>query len=192
MKLKIHKLKKLRIKNVASKNIILFLTLMLTFSCCNKDDDDNNNETLPPATQIGAGTFACYVNGTSYIDTSGGYFNCFYQFVDSEYYFGISGLDENHSLFSVIGLASNASTIEDGVQYSLTCNEPQNHYGEVAFKNQLLGATTCNSSFGTMIITKLDFTNNIVSRTFEFDIIHPSTGETIQIRDGRFDTLFTQ
>lgn len=172
------------------KNIFLTLILLATLSCCNNDDD--NTETLPPATQTGAGTFACYVNGTSYIDTSGGYFNCFYQFIDGEYFFGIGGEDENHSIFRQVILSSNASKIEENAQYTLNCNEPGNHYGEVAFTGQLLDATTCNTNFGTMTITKLDFTNNIVSGTFEFDIIHPDTGEIIQIRDGRFDTLFTQ
>ena len=172
------------------KKLFLLAAIALTLSCCNKDDD--HTESLPPATQTGAGTFACKVNGTSYIDTSGGYFNCFYQLVDGDYYFGIGGNDDNHDLFSIIKLASNASIIEEGMQYTLTCNELQNHYGEVAFVDLLLNATSCNTSFGSMTITKLDFVNNIVSGTFEFDIVHPNTGETIQIREGRFDTLFTQ
>ncbi|MFV0572245.1 MAG: hypothetical protein ACK5M1_07435 [Xanthomarina gelatinilytica] len=172
------------------KHIFLILILLATLSCCKNDDD--NNDTLPPATQTGAGIFACYVNGTSYIDTSGGYFNCFYQFIDGEYFFGIGGEDNNHNLFDQIILASNASSIEEGIVYTLTCNLTDSYYGEVAFTGQLLDATTCNTNFGTMTITKLDFTNNIISGTFEFDIIHPNTGETIQIREGRFDTLFTQ
>ena len=171
------------------KKLLVLLTVALTISCCNKDDD--NTETLPPATQTGAGTFACKVNGTSYIDTSGGYFNCFYQLVDGDYYFGISGEDENNIL-RVIALASNAFEIEEGLQYTLTCDEPNNHYGEVGFTNQLVNSNTCNSNYGSMIISKLDFINNIVSGTFEFDIVHPNTGETIEIREGRFDTLFTQ
>jgi hypothetical protein len=172
------------------KKVFLLFAIVLTLCGCN--NDDNNNETLPPATQTGAGTFACFVNGKPFIDKSGGYFNCFYQFVDGEYYFSIGGEDEDHDRFSLIKLASNSIKIESNVQYNLLCNESQNYYGEVLFANQLLGATTCNSTFGTMTITKLDFNNNIVSGTFEFDIIHPITGETIQIRDGRFDTLFTQ
>ncbi|MFV0572243.1 MAG: hypothetical protein ACK5M1_07425 [Xanthomarina gelatinilytica] len=171
------------------KNILYILFAILIISC-NKDDD--NTETLPPATQTGAGIFACYVNGTSYIDTSGGYFNCFYQLIDGEYFFGIGGEDENHNIFRQVILSSNASEIEENIQYNLNCNEPNNHYAEVAFTGQLLDATTCNTNFGTMTITKLDFTNNIISGTFEFDIIHPNTGETIQVREGRFDTLFTQ
>jgi len=42
-----------------------------------------------------------------------------------------------------------------------------------------------------MKITKLDHTNGIVSGTFWFDIIDYQ-GNPHQIREGRFDTLFTQ
>ncbi len=175
-------------KLIIMKKTFLVFILLTTLSSCSKDD---NKQALPPATQTGAGTFACYVNGHAFIDTSGN-FNCFYQFIDGEYFFGIGGEDENHNVFDQIILSSNASEIEQGVEYILTCNEPNNYYGEVAFTGQLLDATTCNTNLGMMTITKLDFTNNIVSGTFTFDIIHPYTGEIIEIRDGRFDTLFTQ
>ncbi|CAM1334565.1 hypothetical protein [Tenacibaculum aestuariivivum] len=75
------------------KNIFYIIILIATLSCC-KNDDDNNTEALPPATQTGAGTFACKVNGQSFIDTSGGYFNCFYQFIDGKYFFSVSGNDD--------------------------------------------------------------------------------------------------
>ncbi|MDR6968235.1 PBP1b-binding outer membrane lipoprotein LpoB [Flavobacterium arsenatis] len=172
------------------KKIILIFAILLIVCGCN--NDDNNNETLPPATQTGAGTFACYVNGKPYIDKSGGWFNCYYQFVDGQYYFAIGGEDRNHPVFDFIAIASNSSEIEGGKEYPLLCNQTNNHYAEVAFTNQLLTTTTCNTNYGTLVITKLDFDNKIVSGNFEFDVIHPNTGETIQIRDGRFDTLFTQ
>ena len=45
---------------------------------------------------------------------------------------------------------------------------------------------------GKLIITKLDFENQIVSGIFWFDLENPFTGERVEIREGRFDTLFTQ
>ena len=74
------------------KTTLIILTLFATLSCCKKDDA---NDQLPPATQTGAGTFACKVNGQNFIDTSGGYFNCYYQFNDGDYYFGISAYDDD-------------------------------------------------------------------------------------------------
>ena len=52
----------LQFKHYTMKKLILLFTVSLILSCCNSDDD-NNTETLPPATQTGAGTFACKVKG---------------------------------------------------------------------------------------------------------------------------------
>jgi uncharacterized lipoprotein NlpE involved in copper resistance len=38
------------------KKVFLLFAIVLTLCGCN--NDDNNNETLPPATQTGAGTLA--------------------------------------------------------------------------------------------------------------------------------------
>lgn len=97
------------------KNLLLLLLTTFALSCCNKDDDQPKTELekLPPATQTGAGTFACYVNGKPFIDTSGGYFNCYYQFTGGEYYFGIKGKDKIGQLVS-ISLGTIKKTISEG------------------------------------------------------------------------------
>ncbi|WP_338157225.1 hypothetical protein [Avrilella dinanensis] len=43
-----------------------------------------------------------------------------------------------------------------------------------------------------MTITRFDIDEEIVSGTFWFDLENPWTGETIEIREGRFDTHFSQ
>ena len=79
------------------KKLFLLLVLTLTLSSC---DDDNSVQSLPEATQTGRGVFACYVDGKPFIDSSGNpngiSFNCFYQLIDGEYYFGIGGDDNSH------------------------------------------------------------------------------------------------
>ena len=50
---------------------------------------------------------------------------------------------------------------------------------------------TSNLNTGELKITKLDFTNNIVSGTFWFDV-KDNQNVVHQIRDGRFDMKFTQ
>ena len=50
---------------------------------------------------------------------------------------------------------------------------------------------TNNLNTGELKITKLDFTNNIVSGTFWFDV-KDNQNVIHQIRDGRFDMKFTQ
>lgn len=174
----------------------IFYLLVFSFLIllgCNKDDDSNNEE-LPPATQTGAGIFACYVNGQPFIDTSGGYFNCFYQFVDGDYYFGIQGLDEVDMLTSVT-IGTEKREIDDGSTYDLLNNIEGNVWAGGRFLlniNSSEFSLTNQNYTGELTITKLDFESHIVSGTFWFNVENPYTGETVEIRDGRFDTLFTQ
>ena len=92
-------------------------------------------------------------------------------------------------------MTTNKKQIEQGITYQLI--EPINgNANGVAGITQSVGSGTnsyTNSQYaGKLTITKLDFTNHIVSGTFWFDIKNPYTNETVQIRDGRFDTIFTQ
>lgn len=106
-------------KNPFMKVAILFFAIIL-LSGCNKDDD--TPQTLPEATQTGRGIFACYVNGKPFIDNSGSpnsiSFNCFYQLVNEEYYFGIQG--GHNGVDSVISIRF--SNINFGIQQSTTYN----------------------------------------------------------------------
>ena len=176
------------------KKLILF-TLLFTslLSCCDKDDNEAN-EVLPPATQTGAGTFACKINGQSFIDTSGGYFNCFYQLIDGKYFFGIQGKDKVGTQTSVT-IGTTAKTVSEGETLQLLRNINGNAWAGGRFKLNINSSEFSNTDenyTGELTITKLDFTNHIVSGTFWFNIKNPYTNETVEIREGRFDTLFTQ
>ncbi len=176
------------------KKLILF-TLLFTslLSCCDKDDNDVN-EVLPPATQTGVGTFACKVNGQPFIDTSGGYFNCYYQLIEGKYHFGIGGSDKVQSLISIV-LETKKKQIFENNTYPLLKNIDGNAWAGSSFNpssNSQTFATTDENYTGELTITKLDFTNHIVSGTFWYNIKNPYTNETVEIREGRFDTLFTQ
>ena len=51
------------------KNLLLLLLVTFAISCCNKGDDDQPKtelEKLPPATQTGANTAGCLVNGVAF------------------------------------------------------------------------------------------------------------------------------
>ena len=171
------------------KKLFLLAAIALTLSCCNKDDD--HTETLPPATQTGEGTFACKINGRSFIDSSGGYFNCFYQFVDGEYYFSISGEVDNQEPCDIT-IGTIALKIEEGQTYNLLDAANGNAGANLFFCNELQGYETNNNYSGNLKITKLDFVNNIVSGIFNFTILNSQTNTEYIITEGRFDTLFTQ
>ena len=180
------------------KKTLLVLILTLPFwglGGCNKDDDKPADPVnlLPPITQTGAGTFGALVDGKPFIGKNP-YFNCYYQFVDGGYYFGLGGEDER-SLPQYIYILSENIQLKQGETYELLDVEKGNAYGGGGF---IFSYTSSSQSYtnktftGELTITKLDFTNNIVSGTFWFDLKHPVTGERVKIREGRFDTRFTQ
>ena len=161
------------------KKIVLILLITFTLSSCNNDDDKPKTELekLPPATQTGANTFGCLLDGKAFLP---GNFpnatNCFYQLVDGEYYFALntSNINEDDLLIS-IGLITNAKQIEQNGQYAL----------------EGIFTTTDGVSYtGELHITHLNETNYTVSGTFWFDIID-FQGNVHQIREGRFDMQYT-
>uniref|UniRef100_UPI004049BF6D hypothetical protein n=1 Tax=Flavobacterium sp. TaxID=239 RepID=UPI004049BF6D len=174
------------------KLFFIFLTALALMSC-DKDDDVPTNpvDQLPPATQTGAGTFGCLVNGVPFVDNSG-FFNCFYQLVNGEYYFGIRGRQESFIRQIVIG--SEKKNIDINVSLTLKSRNEGNFWANVSFDDcsTCLNANTTDQNPGIITFTKLDFQNNIVSATFEFTVIDPNTGTIYEITEGRFDSFFTQ
>ena len=171
------------------KNLLYLLLITFSLCCCNKDDDKPPLQQLPPATQIGAGTFGCLVNGEPFIDNSG-FFNCFYQFVDGEYYFGID-LEFNRNLRN-LNIGTNSVQFNSGLDIILSENITGE--GEAVFlvNTGLYDISTTSELPGNLKITYFNLTQNIVSATFEFTIKDPNTGLVYNVTDGRFDAKFTQ
>ncbi|RZJ63743.1 MAG: hypothetical protein EOO47_28045 [Flavobacterium sp.] len=176
-------------KTFLKTTILLFIIAII--NSCSKDDD-KGVESLPPATQTGARTFGCLVDGNAFIDT--GAINCFYQYVDGGYYFAVGG--ENNSENPIgVNIATYNKTISQGETLPLTLRQDGYAWGGAFFE---LTSTNGESGFtnneytGEVTITKLDYESNIVSGTFWLDVKHPETGARIKITDGRFDTHFSQ
>jgi hypothetical protein len=174
------------------KNLIYVLSFLpiLAITSCNDDDDDCQGiDCLPPATQTGAGTFGCLVNGEPFVDNSG-FFNCFYQLVDGEYYFGIQAENLVNGI-DLVGLGSNGREITINNVISLNQNLPDNFYGGVSVTN-LGGNIRTSNNGGSIMFTRFTTNPNIVSASFAFTIIDPNTGVVYEITEGRFDAQFTQ
>lgn len=171
--------------------LLLFTLLTITVSSC-KNDEENTPpiKQLPEATQEGRGIFGCLVNGEPFIET-GTFFNTFYQQVDGEFFFAIGGEKDDFIIRQII-LASQNAQIAEAEIYQLSSLEDGNHYGECSFQGVGVSGDTGDTMVGELEITKLDFDNSVVSGTFWFDVIHPETNVRYEIREGRFDTLFTQ
>ena len=176
------------------KKLLSILMFASIFIACNKEDNPkptNPIDQLPPATQIGANTFGCLLDGEVFKpDNLPNRTNCFYQFLNGEYYFYVSAQKKlaNDDLIT-LALKTQKKQIFQNENYSLF----EDKVGKISgnyLKNLDFYSTSISYS-GQLKITKLDFTNNIVSGTFFYDV-KDSQNIVHQIRDGRFDMRFTQ
>ncbi|MBF6608583.1 MAG: hypothetical protein ITG00_07575 [Flavobacterium sp.] len=172
------------------KNTFLLVVAALLLSCSN---DEGGLPPLPAATQTGERTFGCLVDGVAFIHDSN-VINCYYQYVDGEYYFGIKGDNYDNNPVG-IDLGTSMREIAEGETYQLRGYTNGNAWGSVFFQTSPTNGMSANTSeqmSGELTITRLDFSENIVSGSFWFNVTHPTTGETVEITQGRFDTFFTE
>jgi hypothetical protein len=164
--------------------LILFLTIIISNSCKKKDTIDN----IVPATQIGANTFGCIINGqivkvtgkTGFLSNDG---------IDGVTYpeeFAIFVLTENPrrdltiiirfnhqpGIFSLYIKDKNIVKLTDDVVANGTITGGDNYY------------ESNEKSIGTIQITRVD--SAVLAGKFTFDLYN-SKGESIQLTDGRFD-----
>ncbi len=181
------------------KKFLLSLILLLTLSCCDKDDDKPKSELekLPPATQTGANTAGCLVNGQVFLPKGSSQFgpalSCFYQQDQDGYHFGLSiNNKENKSLYKTVQFTTNPIQLVENTTYVLELktdngsnyNSNFGEYYTLSFDGDKYYITT-NVYIGELKITKLDTQQKIISGIFWYDAI--LSGEKIEVRDGRFD-----
>jgi len=130
-----------------------------------------------------AGTFGCLVNGEPFVDNSG-FFNCFYQLVDGEYYFGIQA-EDNVSNIAAIALGSLKSEIEIGIITPLNLREDNEFYALVDFNELQPEASTDGSDDGFIRFTAFTTNSNVVSAIFEFTVVDPNTNTVYEITNGK-------
>lgn len=176
------------------KKILLLLTLSILFACCNKDDNPIPTPTpvsqLPPATQTGANTFGCLLDGEVFKPSNlPNSTNCYYQLLNNEYFFYVSAQKTMSNNIVTIALKTQKKQITQNETYNLFEDINGNASGNYLYNLEFNSTSTLNN--GQLKITKLDFTNNIVSGTFFYDV-KDSQNIVHQIREGRFDMRFTQ
>lgn len=174
------------------KNLFLILLTALSLSCCDKNDNNNKTplEQLPPATQTGANTFGCLLDGEVF--KPGIYNNsyqCFYQYVNGGYHFNVSANNRANNVLKGIMVGTTKLEISQGLTLNLYDRIEGNAFGSLSILDNFNETSIINT--GELKITKLDFKNNIVSGTFWFDV-KDNKGVIHQIREGRFDMQFTK
>lgn len=151
---------------------------------------DGPSTTLPEATQEGKNTMGMKVNGevwTPYSECGLGQNPCgaisleFHTPYTNAYYLSFGGSRKsNGALSSLIFSSSINSTISTiGNKYD-TLN--------VTYGAGLTDYIKSSKSKGSFIITKLDFTKEIISGTFEYTLYRGN--DSVVITDGRFDCKF--
>ncbi len=193
MKSKIHEYSKNKLK-VMSKNLYFLLTLTLILSCCNKKDDDPTLPPiaqLPPATQTGANTAGCLVNGQVLLPkgySQTGNLSCNYI---NELDFGLNFaeiINDRSKIISVVSLNTNI-TNNLNVDIPLTVFASNSKYGEFGILNPDFtqeSYTTTATVVGNLRITYYSASNAIIAGTFWFDAVN-SNGVKVEVREGRFD-----
>ncbi|MDQ3072996.1 MAG: DUF6252 family protein [Bacteroidota bacterium] len=167
--------------------LFTLISLLLLAGGCKKPDDKPEEPVLPPATQTGAYTFGCRVNGEVWVAKTKTlqlplvvqyhagelhirarrYNNEADTEIDLTYFGGITGPGEY-----VIRTRFNAGKESQEATY----------YG-----TQDYNADTSGS--GLLTITRLDTAAEIISGTFYFDA-YSSKGDAVHLTDGRFDADF--
>ncbi|HRZ31585.1 MAG TPA: DUF6252 family protein [Flavobacterium sp.] len=166
------------------KRVLLLLLTTFTLSCCNNDDDNPQNplDQLPPATQTGANTFGCLINGKPFVVSNTSNQTAIYQGGVLQ----IGGGIDNSIMDKRISI---------NISAPINLNTP---YDLTLFPNNLAifvnNGEGCyydydHTTSGTLTITKFDQTNFIISGTFEFSTITDNC-EAVTITNGRFDLQY--
>jgi hypothetical protein len=191
----------------------LILLIALITACGNDDIPQPAPEpqpTLPPITSNGSGTFGAMINGEvwvpKYHTTWGADLytpGVSYSEIDLKnlgIYRGIFGLGAGQyypetntdvllrffvdTVYSIGEYKFTAFLIPNN--YSTTYEKYKKHIDDVYDEYYILR----NPSVNKLNITRLDTVNNIISGTFEVDLLDTITGNIMEIRDGRFDLTY--
>lgn len=165
----------------------IFLFLLVGLIACKKNEL-SPLEQLPPATQTGANTFGCLVNGKAWTPK------------------GNSGVKPNFQLLLVPDAKGNiidirAYRLDNGSRTDLGIGSLVTSDGNLTYhyqnKNSInIGIinSMCNISVhdslfrdGSITLTRYDLANGIISGTFKCNLYKPNCGDTIKITNGRFD-----
>jgi hypothetical protein len=176
---------------------VLLIWILCLSTSCNKDDDLLND--LPKATQTGANTFGCLVNGEPWVAEIGlGIFTPSLRKIDMNYDETDTGLFNNNNW----GMSSKQvfkDSIHEGFLFTAnnfdesTLLSKADHKLRISYRpdNQLFGVYYLDSLQTCRVeITNLDTMKNTCSGIFDFYALSPDKSDTLHITDGRFDASY--
>ena len=185
------------------KHLILSLILGFLATSCGRSEDPPANPVaqLPPATQTGANTIGCLVNGEVFLPhqnnpTGPASKSCNYEFLDNGYHLSINFSNDTQEYLKSVSVRTHNIDLLQGSIYQLEIDNGYSgitKYGEFTkYTGGINGIKRykTNSVFvGQLKIDRLDKINHIISGTFWFD--GELNGEIIKVTEGRFDMQYT-
>ncbi len=175
------------------KIIYICLLFVILNTQCKKSSNATDVPGLPPATQIGANTFGCLVNGTVFKPTTRNDLS-----LDLD-------LGFNNGIFSLAAYMSGngrrLGAMNVGIKDSLRFLKPPftrnlfpTQIGSISYGDSNYCYSSINDTAiyrkGWVSVTRLDYTNGIISGLFEGALYNKICGDTIKITNGRFDFKF--
>ncbi len=169
------------------KLLLIIIACANIFAGCKKDKTISEIDRLPAATQTGAKTFGCLLNGKAFTPISNTIGTLPLRF----YYYNTNG--------GQFGLEADNGDIKTDILFGIdTCIGVKRYtYQNIAslpvrfaVYNNVCDLSVANdplvSAAGYIDITKFDLTTGIISGIFEFTL-YKAGCETISITNGRFD-----
>ena len=174
------------------------LLLLFTFSQCKKNKTEEAQ--LPSETTTGAMTFGCKVNGKVFVPKDGrGRPGLYVQYVNlgagvgGGWFLNIPATNWIPSTPEGVNIGTDSLLITEGNTYEFklsSTNQPvKGAFNTFCDFNGKTYAKTA-SDIGNIYIRKFDQTNRILSGTFFYSATNISTGEKINVTEGRFDIRY--
>jgi len=183
------------------KSIFILLVINLACTSCKKNTSTPTNpiDQLPPATQVGANTFGCLINGQAFVPGNVAFGDApvesNYQFLNNGYFFRLVGTYGYGNNISSVGIFTDSLSLVQGDSLmfssfgSLQSGIATATYGggpNIIYYNTFLPRYT-----GSLFITHFDSINQIISGTFWFNAVDQN-GDTVHVSNGRFDVQYTR
>ncbi|MCA8832565.1 DUF6252 family protein [Hymenobacter pini] len=175
------------------KILVLSLAGLLFGSCHTNEPSPSPESQLPPATQTGANTFGCLLNGQAFTPngSDGSMGSNFIVTYDPTYNNGSLVIGafryttpRDQSTFQRISMFTD--NIHGVGVYPLTLLKHQEALFQDARKNCVFYPGDSHFRKGTLIITRLDAARGIISGTFDFTLYKPGC-DSVVVTKGRFD-----
>ena len=173
------------------------LSSLFIFSQCKKKTEEPQ---LPPETTTGAMTFGCKINGKVFVPKDGrGKPGLYVKYVylgpgvGEGWFLNIPATDWTTNPSDAVVIQTDSLLVEEARVYEFMLTPSYQRikgtfYTVCDIADKTFAKTTNDN--GTITIKKFDQINRILSGTFFYSATNISTGEKINVTDGRFDIRY--